>query len=208
MLPDPVEAVDLNIYGDAKLPWSRAREALKDLPRPETPVFLGTAGPDGRPPSAGAGCIEYNGAVFFTSGPKTRKSRNLAANPACTLSARLPGVDLVMNGRARRVTEPYGQGRRRDGCPRHGGRVRATRRARQHCRPGPTLTDAAAWASAEVRQGWASLTPLRRNAPRGRRGGTDRVPGGRHGPFRDRGVSASRQRRCDAVNSGASGQHR
>ncbi len=135
MLPDPVEAVDLNIYGDAKLPWSRAREALKDLPRPETPVFLGTAGPDGRPPSAGAGCIEYNGAVFFTSGPKTRKSRNLAANPACTLSARLPGVDLVMNGRARRVTEPYGQGRRRDGCPRHGGRVRATRRARQHCRP-------------------------------------------------------------------------
>lgn len=30
--------------------------------------------------------------------------------------------------------------------------------------PGPTLTDAAAWASAEVRQGWASLTPLRRNA--------------------------------------------
>ena len=30
--------------------------------------------------------------------------------------------------------------------------------------PGPTLTDAAAWASAEVRQGWAALTPLRRNA--------------------------------------------
>ena len=30
--------------------------------------------------------------------------------------------------------------------------------------PGPTLTDAAAWAGAEVRQGWASLTPLRRNA--------------------------------------------
>lgn len=30
--------------------------------------------------------------------------------------------------------------------------------------PGPTLTDAAAWASAEVRSGWAKLTPLRRNA--------------------------------------------
>lgn len=30
--------------------------------------------------------------------------------------------------------------------------------------PGPTLTDAAAWASADVRRGWASLTPLRRNA--------------------------------------------
>jgi 3-oxoacyl-[acyl-carrier protein] reductase len=30
--------------------------------------------------------------------------------------------------------------------------------------PGPTLTDAAAWASADVRQGWADLTPLHRNA--------------------------------------------
>ena len=29
MLPDPVEAVDLNIYGDAKLPWSRVQEALE-----------------------------------------------------------------------------------------------------------------------------------------------------------------------------------
>lgn len=30
--------------------------------------------------------------------------------------------------------------------------------------PGPTLTDAAAWASAEVRRGWADRAPLRRNA--------------------------------------------
>jgi 3-oxoacyl-[acyl-carrier protein] reductase len=30
--------------------------------------------------------------------------------------------------------------------------------------PGPTLPDAAAWASAEVRDGWADRTPLRRNA--------------------------------------------
>jgi pyridoxine/pyridoxamine 5'-phosphate oxidase len=106
MLPDPVEAVDLNIYGDAKLPWSRVQEALEALARPETPVFLGTARPDGRPHSAGVGCVECDGGVFFTSGPKTRKSHNLAINPACTLSARLPGVDLVLEGEARRVTEP------------------------------------------------------------------------------------------------------
>ena len=30
--------------------------------------------------------------------------------------------------------------------------------------PGPALTDAAAWASAEVRRGWADRAPLRRNA--------------------------------------------
>jgi NAD(P)-dependent dehydrogenase (short-subunit alcohol dehydrogenase family) len=30
--------------------------------------------------------------------------------------------------------------------------------------PGPTLTDAAAWASPGVRRGWADRAPLRRNA--------------------------------------------
>jgi hypothetical protein len=106
MLPDPLDAVDLDIYAGAKLPWSRVREALAALPRPETPLFLSTVGPDGRPHSAGVGCVEHEGGVFFTSGPATRKSRHLAANPACTLSLRLPGVDLVLEGEARRATEP------------------------------------------------------------------------------------------------------
>ena len=39
------------------------------------------------------------------SGPRTRKSRNLAANPACTISGRLPGIDIVLEGRAERVTD-------------------------------------------------------------------------------------------------------
>ena len=38
----------------------------------------------------------------FTSGPGTLKSRNLAANPACSVSVRLHGIDLVL---AHRVTE-------------------------------------------------------------------------------------------------------
>jgi NAD(P)-dependent dehydrogenase (short-subunit alcohol dehydrogenase family) len=38
--------------------------------------------------------------------------------------------------------------------------------------PGPTLTDAAAWASAEVRRGWADRAPLRRNALAGDVAGT------------------------------------
>ncbi|WP_202805967.1 hypothetical protein [Actinopolymorpha alba] len=71
MLPEPISAKDLNIYGDAELPWSRVREALKTLPRPETPQFLGTVRPDGSPHSAGIGCIEHDGGFYFTSGPKT-----------------------------------------------------------------------------------------------------------------------------------------
>jgi hypothetical protein len=48
---------------------------------------------------------EHEGALYFASGPGTRKARNLAQNPACTLSMRLPGVDLVLEGQAQRVTD-------------------------------------------------------------------------------------------------------
>ncbi|WP_026410891.1 pyridoxamine 5'-phosphate oxidase family protein [Actinomadura oligospora] len=106
MLAEPVEATDLNIYGDAKLPWDRVAAALDEgLPLMETAVFLGTVGPHGRPHSAGIGAAESEGHLYFTSGPKTRKSQRLEANPACTISMRLPGVDLVLEGDAARTTD-------------------------------------------------------------------------------------------------------
>jgi hypothetical protein len=43
--------------------------------------------------------------VYFNSGPDTRKARNLLANPACTISVRLKGLDLVIEGEAKRVTD-------------------------------------------------------------------------------------------------------
>jgi hypothetical protein len=46
-----------------------------------------------------------DGALYFTSGPGTLKSRNLAANPACSVSVRLRGIDLVLEGEAHRVTD-------------------------------------------------------------------------------------------------------
>ena len=46
-----------------------------------------------------------DGALYFTSGPGTRKSRNLAANPACSVSVRLRGLDLVLEGEAHRITD-------------------------------------------------------------------------------------------------------
>ncbi|MEW2354686.1 pyridoxamine 5'-phosphate oxidase family protein [Spirillospora sp. NPDC029432] len=104
---DPVEAVDLDIYDSGPLPWSRVHERLPvDLAKAETAVFLGTVRPDGRPHSAGVGALWHDGDLYLTSGPATRKSRNLAANPACTLSIRLTGVDLVLEGEAARTVEP------------------------------------------------------------------------------------------------------
>src|SRR5262245_29479880 len=65
---------------------------------------LGTVRPDGRPHAAGVGALWLDGDFYLTSGPAMRKARNLAANPACTLSVRLAGIDLICEGEAFRVT--------------------------------------------------------------------------------------------------------
>jgi hypothetical protein len=102
---EPAEVTNLDRYGNAALPWSRARDRLQtDTAKVEVTFFLGTVGPDGRPHAAGVGAAWYEGDLYFTSGPGTRKSRHLAANPACTLSARLADIDLVVDGEAVRVT--------------------------------------------------------------------------------------------------------
>ena len=100
----PCEVTNLDQYGNAALEWSRVVEALAAGPASGT-SFLGTIGPDGRPHAAGTGASWIDGELFIVSGPGTRKSRNLAANPACTLSASLPGIDVVIEGTATRVTD-------------------------------------------------------------------------------------------------------
>jgi Pyridoxamine 5'-phosphate oxidase len=106
--PEPRTTTNLaSLYALESMPWSRAAEALgSGSLGPEAPCFLATVRPDGRPHSAGVGVAVHDGELFFTSGPAARKARNLAANPACTLSMRLDGIDLVFEGEARRETDP------------------------------------------------------------------------------------------------------
>jgi hypothetical protein len=106
-LRTPHETTNLaELYDEPPMPWSRAREALgTGSLGPEIPCFLGTVRPDGRPHATGVGVAELDGDLYFTSGPQTRKSRNLAHEPACTLSLRLDGIDLTLEGEARRVTD-------------------------------------------------------------------------------------------------------
>ena len=102
----PVEVTNLDIYGNPSLLWSRPHDLLAASPtRTDITYFLGTVRPDGRPHSAGFGALWHDGDLYLASGPATRKSRNLAANPACTVSIKLEGIDLVLEGEARRVTD-------------------------------------------------------------------------------------------------------
>jgi hypothetical protein len=102
-----MEEKNLDIYGGPPIPWSRALEQLEAIPDAEVPrtTWLSTVGPDARPHTAGIGALWVDGKFYFTSGLSTRKSRNLATNPNCTMSVSLPGLDLVVEGRAARVTD-------------------------------------------------------------------------------------------------------
>lgn len=104
---EPIATRNLDQYGSAELPWSRARDLLAgDTTGADLTFFLTTVRPDGRPHSAGVGAVWVDDALYFKSGPGTLKSRNLAENPACAVSVRLPGIDLVFEGEAHRVTDP------------------------------------------------------------------------------------------------------
>jgi Pyridoxamine 5'-phosphate oxidase len=107
-MPDrqPIEITNLDRYGDAALPWSRPHDILAAGPLDGTTFFLGTVRPDGRPHAAGIGAVWFDGDLYFPSGRGTRKSRNLAANPACTISVRLEGIDVVLEGEASTVDDP------------------------------------------------------------------------------------------------------
>jgi hypothetical protein len=105
-MSEPVKTKNLDRYGDAPLPWERAVSALAASPTPDLTFFLGTSRPDGTPHAAGIGAQWLHETLYFTSNPDTRKARNLAANPRCTISVRAPGIDLVFDGTAARVTDP------------------------------------------------------------------------------------------------------
>jgi hypothetical protein len=119
----PSEVTNLDIYGSPALLWSRPHDLMAGNPlRPNATFFLGTVGPDGRPHSSGVGALWFDGDLYLVSGPETRKSRHLTANPACTISVKLEGIDLILEGEAHRVTdqptlEQVAQLYREDGWP-------------------------------------------------------------------------------------------
>lgn len=101
--PVSVTQKNLDIYGDAPIPWSRALEQLEA--GPAGTFWLATTRPDGRPHVAGIGAVWLDEKIYFVTGAGTRKGRNLAENPNCVFSVSLKGLDLVIEGPAIKVTD-------------------------------------------------------------------------------------------------------
>jgi general stress protein 26 len=67
---------------------------------------LATINADGSPHVTGLGALWVDGAFWFETGEHSRKARNLARDPRCTLSVASREFDVVVEGDAQRVTDP------------------------------------------------------------------------------------------------------
>lgn len=94
-----------DLYQLEAVPWERALTALNGKQVGNGTAFLATTRPDGRPHLAGVGAVWQDDKVWIVSGPNTRKSRNLEHNPVCSIGLSFEGMDLVIEGRAERVTD-------------------------------------------------------------------------------------------------------
>src|SRR5689334_7328384 len=102
-----------DLYQLPLLDWSRIEsrltEGLSQAPGTGGPnrhtCWLATINPDGSPHVSGIGALWHDGAFWFETGPATRKGKNVARDPRCTLSVATEQFDLVVEGDAARVTD-------------------------------------------------------------------------------------------------------
>lgn len=110
---EPMAERNLDGYGAPPIPWTRVRERLEEGlsqgPGSGGPArhtcWLATVRPDGRPHVMPLGVLWVDGALYFNAGATTRKAKNLAHNPNCTITVATHGFDLVVEGEAVRVTD-------------------------------------------------------------------------------------------------------
>jgi PPOX class probable F420-dependent enzyme len=82
--------------GTGLLPWSWARERLER----SHDYWVATTRPDGRPHVMPVWGVWLDDALWFSSSRKSRKARNLAANPGCAITTDNPYEPVVIEGRA------------------------------------------------------------------------------------------------------------
>ena len=103
-----------DLYDSPLIDWSRIEARLdrgvEQAPGTDGPgrhtCWLATLNRDGSPHVTGVGALWVDGTFWFETGPTSRKGRNLARDPRCTLSVATDEFDLVVEGDAHVVTDP------------------------------------------------------------------------------------------------------
>jgi len=101
------------LYDLAPLDWRGVEDAI-EAGIPQAPgsggpdrhtCWLATINADGSPHVTGIGAMWHDGSFWFETGPNTRKAKNIARDPRCTLSVAMTDYDLVLEGSATKITD-------------------------------------------------------------------------------------------------------
>jgi hypothetical protein len=90
----------------APTPWEVGRAEVVSADT----FWISTVRPDGRPHVTPLIAVWHDEAIWFTTGARERKARNLSQNPACILTTGRSelsggGLDVVLEGVAEQVTD-------------------------------------------------------------------------------------------------------
>jgi len=99
--------------GLAPLEWSQVEPQLVDILMHDDPTspnrstfWLTTLNADGSLHVTSVGALWHAGSCWFQTGDHTRKAKNVARDPRCTVSVATKSFDVMVSGEARRVTDP------------------------------------------------------------------------------------------------------
>jgi len=110
-----------NLAGAEGLPtieWSQEETQLTDIlthDDPQSPnrstFWLTTLNGDGSPHVTSVGALWHAGSIWFQTGARTGKAKNVARDPRSTVSVATSNFDVMVAGEARRVTDRPDDGR-------------------------------------------------------------------------------------------------
>ncbi len=111
---EPEAEHNLDGYGAPLIPWTKIRERLErgftQVPGSGGPdrhtCWLATVHSDGRPHVMPLGVNYMEGTLYFSTGANTRKAKNLVLNPQCVITVATQDFDIVVEGKATKVTDP------------------------------------------------------------------------------------------------------
>ncbi len=107
-----MEIINLGVAdGLPPVSWAAIDEKLETraTPNPDAPnahtTWLTTVNEDGSPHVTAVGALWLDGAFWFQTSERTRKGRNVARDPRCSIAVSVRDADVVVEGDAARVRD-------------------------------------------------------------------------------------------------------